>query len=180
MSRRTEIADATIKTLAAEGMRGLTHRAVDRTAGLPEGSTSYYFRTRSALLEAVVDRFLERLDQQLAEWMEEELPEGVDVADRVAGLVIRWATADREAQIARYELGLESTRRPELQPKLAQARVRVHRMIIERLGAAPASADDDIAWYTAPIEGMLLFLIIHGDTPGVGREQIAAAIRRFI
>ena len=59
MSRRAEIADAAITTLARDGMRGLTHRAVDRTAGLPEGSASYYFRTRQALLKATVDRLAE-------------------------------------------------------------------------------------------------------------------------
>jgi hypothetical protein len=47
-----EIADAAIGLLAAEGMRGLTHRTVDRAADLPKGSTSYYFRTRQALLQA--------------------------------------------------------------------------------------------------------------------------------
>ncbi|SDL36900.1 hypothetical protein SAMN05421869_12541 [Nonomuraea jiangxiensis] len=40
-----------IRLLAAEGMRGLTHRAVDRAADLPDGSTPYYVRTRQALLE---------------------------------------------------------------------------------------------------------------------------------
>src|SRR5512133_616737 len=59
MSRRAEIADAAISTLARDGMRGLTHRAVDRTAGLPEGSASYYFRTRQALLQATVERLAE-------------------------------------------------------------------------------------------------------------------------
>ena len=56
MSRRAEIADTAITTLARDGMRGLTHRAVDRAAGLPEGSASYYFRTRQALLKATVER----------------------------------------------------------------------------------------------------------------------------
>ena len=59
MSRRALIADAAISTLARDGMRGLTHRAVDRTAGLPEGSASYYFRTRQALLQATVERLAE-------------------------------------------------------------------------------------------------------------------------
>ena len=59
MSRRALIADAAISTLARDGMRGLTHRAVDRTAGLPEGSASYYFRTRQALLQAAVERLAE-------------------------------------------------------------------------------------------------------------------------
>ena len=34
----------------------LTHQAVDRHAGLPASSTSYYFRTRAALIAAVVER----------------------------------------------------------------------------------------------------------------------------
>ena len=57
--RRVLIADAAIETLARAGSRGLTHRAVDRTAGLPLGSTSYYLRTRADLLRAAVDRLAE-------------------------------------------------------------------------------------------------------------------------
>ncbi len=53
-SRREAIADAAVGVIADQGIRGLTHRAVDEAAGLPAGSTSYYFRTRAALLEAVV------------------------------------------------------------------------------------------------------------------------------
>lgn len=51
MSRQTRIADVAIRTLARDGMRGLTHSAVDRTAGLPQGLASYYYRTRQALLQ---------------------------------------------------------------------------------------------------------------------------------
>src|SRR5690349_2893472 len=47
--RKDVITDAAIQLVAEQGMRGLTHRAVDRRAGLPEGSTSAYFRTRKAL-----------------------------------------------------------------------------------------------------------------------------------
>jgi AcrR family transcriptional regulator len=53
-SRREAIADAAVGVIADRGIRGLTHRAVDEAAGLPAGSTSYYFRSRAALLEAVV------------------------------------------------------------------------------------------------------------------------------
>lgn len=54
--RRDLIADAAISTVATAGLRGLTHRAVDAAAGLPAGSTSYYFRTRSALISACYHR----------------------------------------------------------------------------------------------------------------------------
>jgi DNA-binding transcriptional regulator YbjK len=42
--RRTIIADTAMTTVAAAGLRGLTHRAIDTEAGLAAGSTSYYFR----------------------------------------------------------------------------------------------------------------------------------------
>ncbi|MER5759959.1 TetR/AcrR family transcriptional regulator, partial [Streptomyces sp. NPDC002082] len=57
--RRTLIADSAIELVAAAGLRGLTHRAVDGAAGLPAGSTSYYFRTRTALIGACYARLAE-------------------------------------------------------------------------------------------------------------------------
>ncbi|MDX6764908.1 TetR family transcriptional regulator, partial [Streptomyces sp. F8] len=57
--RRTLIADTAIGLVAAAGLRGLTHRAVDAAAGLPAGSTSYYFRTRTALIAACYQRLAE-------------------------------------------------------------------------------------------------------------------------
>ncbi|TQK70130.1 TetR/AcrR family transcriptional regulator [Nocardioides sp. SLBN-35] len=56
------VADAAVTVLARDGLRSLTHRAVDAEAALPAGSTSNCFRSRTALLEAVVDR-LEELDR---------------------------------------------------------------------------------------------------------------------
>ena len=37
------------------GWRGLTHRAIDRAAGLPEGSSSAYYRSRSALQASMAE-----------------------------------------------------------------------------------------------------------------------------
>ena len=37
MDRRTAILDGALAVLAEQGMRGLTHRAVDAAAGLPAG-----------------------------------------------------------------------------------------------------------------------------------------------
>ena len=50
------IADSAIEVVARDGVRALTHRAVDSEAGLPSGSTSYYCRTRAQLLALTVDR----------------------------------------------------------------------------------------------------------------------------
>ena len=61
LTRAELVADAAVTVLARDGLRGLTHRAVDDEAGLPHGSTSNCFRSRTALLEAIVLR-LEQLD----------------------------------------------------------------------------------------------------------------------
>ena len=54
--RRMLIADSAIEVVARDGVRALTHRAVDSEAGLPSGSTSYYCRTRAQLVALTVER----------------------------------------------------------------------------------------------------------------------------
>src|SRR5690606_41993673 len=58
--RRDRLSDAAIEVLASQGGRGLTHRTVDRTAGLPEGTAKNYFPTRDGLLQAAAERCVER------------------------------------------------------------------------------------------------------------------------
>ncbi|MEU9336302.1 TetR/AcrR family transcriptional regulator [Streptomyces sp. NPDC048290] len=114
-ARAELVADTAIALLAERGMRGLTHRAVDEAAGLPQGSTSNLARTRQALLELAVHRHAEREARVLALG---EMPgprRGPDaVADALALAVHRTLTTHRELLVSRYELALEATRRPAL------------------------------------------------------------------
>ncbi|MGW6906111.1 TetR/AcrR family transcriptional regulator [Streptomyces sp. NPDC054940] len=114
-ARADLVADTALALLAERGMRGLTHRAVDEAAGLPQGSTSNLARTRQALLELAVRRLAHREARVLSL---EELPDPRDGLDSlVAGLALathRALTQGRELTLARYELALEATRRPEL------------------------------------------------------------------
>ena len=105
-ARRSELADAAIATLARDGSRGLTHRAVDRAAGLPESSTSFYFRSRLDLLRAAVRR--------LAELDAADIPtlpqtNERDFAVAFTGVVEHLLTDGRNRQLARYQL---TSRRP--------------------------------------------------------------------
>ncbi|MGW2652458.1 TetR/AcrR family transcriptional regulator [Streptomyces sp. NPDC001478] len=120
-ARADLITDAALALLAERGMRGLTHRAVDERAGLPQGSTSNYARTRQALLEAAVRRLAEREARVLAP---AELPLSGGPApeapapDALIGALAlalhRYLTRHPELLVCRYELALEATRRPEL------------------------------------------------------------------
>ncbi len=62
--RPAAIAAAAVRVIARDGLRALTHRAVDREAGIPQGSTSYYASTRRALLAHTIDHLaLRTLDE---------------------------------------------------------------------------------------------------------------------
>lgn len=79
------IADSAIEVVARDGVRALTHRAVDSEAGLPSGSTSYYCRTRAQLLSLTVDRLTSLLRgfvevsgiQELASGDADDVPEAL-------------------------------------------------------------------------------------------------------
>lgn len=151
--RRTLIADSAIDLVATAGLRGLTHRAVDGAAGLPAGSTSYYFRTREALIGACYARLAE-LDLGDFDDGAPPSPSPMDrdaVAAALAALLYRWLTSGRSRQLARFELSLEAARNPELATELHRAgrgsRDRAAG-ILAALGAArPAeSAELLVAW----------------------------------
>lgn len=57
--RRRQISDAGLAVLAEHGLRGVTHRAIDKAANLPTGSTSNVFRTKQALIDGLVARLVE-------------------------------------------------------------------------------------------------------------------------
>ncbi|MFD6801406.1 TetR/AcrR family transcriptional regulator [Streptomyces cyaneofuscatus] len=150
--RRDLIADAAISTVASAGLRGLTHRAVDTAAGLPAGSTSYYFRTRSALISACYLRLAELTVADVDRWQGKY--GGLDpdsAAEALAVLLHHWLTVGRDRQLARFELSLEATRRPELRADLEAAGLAARSRattLLAALGAPrPAQAADLlVAW----------------------------------
>lgn len=160
-SRRTRLADAAITTLAREGSRGLTHRAVDRTAGVPEGSTSYYFRTRLDLLRAIVGRMSE-LDTASVSALAHA--DGAQFEEALTAAVHGLVTDGRERQLARYELTLEATRRPELREALLADSAPIRDRLISQLAALGVPDPGDRAQdLLVLLDGLLLSLLTTAD-----------------
>lgn len=139
--RRAQLLDAAIGILADTGVGGLTHRQVDERAGLPAGTTSNYFRTRQALLEATAARTVD-LHWQRVEAL--QAATGSLTRDGVKALLTRMLSdPDEQASrytLARFELFMEGTRRPELRPLLMElqaAAVKSATLIFEAGGFTP-------------------------------------------
>jgi DNA-binding transcriptional regulator YbjK len=190
MSRRALIADAAISTLARDGMRGLTHRAVDRAAGLPEGSASYYFRTRQALLQATVERLAELTSTDmlgsaavLDSTAVPALPgHDLDVLAAVtAALIESWLTTGRERQLARYELSLEATRRPELRQTLVTTGAAIRAVIADLFAAAGVREPRQrAADFAAFLDGLLFDQIAGAGSRELTTADLRAAIATLL
>jgi len=141
LERRNQILDTAIGILADRGVGGLTHRHVDEVAGLPSGTTSNYFRTREALLEATaartVDLHWHRVDS-LRSAIGTLTIDGLKTL--MTGMLAEPDEQVRRYTLARFELFIEGTRRPQLQPFLAQlqaAAVKSATLIFEAAGLDP-------------------------------------------
>ncbi|MER6383071.1 TetR family transcriptional regulator C-terminal domain-containing protein [Streptomyces sp. NPDC001250] len=181
--RRTLLADAAIGVLADTGMRGLTHRAVDRAARLPPGTTSAYFRTRQALLAALVRRLV-ALDQAELQEAGARVPVPQTVEELVAGIVelteTRLTGAGRRRSLARYACAVESARHPELREILVP-RANLGRQVVCDFLAGRGVADPAERTVTllTCVDGLVFDRLVNG---GDVREEevrglVAAALR---
>lgn len=182
--RRTVIADAAIATIAREGMRGFTHRAVDRTARLAEGSTSYYFRTREALLFAALARMaeLDTLDLDVGDVETIASTEDLEsFTDLLTAVMSGWLTKGRDRLLARFELTLESTRRPALRARMNTYGAAFREMTEHRIAAAGASEPKRRAnTLVAHIDGLLLHQLARVGAGELDEQGLRAACRDLL
>jgi DNA-binding transcriptional regulator YbjK len=119
-NRRELLADAAIEVLAREGGRGLTHRAIDREAEVPEGTTKNYYPTRSALFLAIA-RYLAAQHTAALQGLRSQIPAdvtGEDITALYAAMLRRMSTSARSQFLALFELHLEAVRNPEVRAAL--------------------------------------------------------------
>ncbi|MFE9372969.1 TetR/AcrR family transcriptional regulator [Streptomyces sp. NPDC006711] len=181
--RRTLLADAALDVLADEGIRGLTHRAVDRKAALPPGTTSAYFRTRAALLTGLVTRLVQ-LDQAELRTTAEALPPIRTAGELVDGMALlsrqRLTGEGRRRTLARYACAVESVRDPELReilvPRQNAGREAVRQFLA---GQGVPDVEDRTHTLLMCVDGLVFDrLVSGGEVPRESLEGIVAAALR--
>ncbi|MBC7792827.1 MAG: TetR family transcriptional regulator [Clostridia bacterium] len=117
--RRSVILAAVIELLATKGIGGVTHRAADHAAGLPQGSSTYYFPKKSDLLRATAVHLAAELakdcDELQIAFSDIVAKQGLDRAiDYVALQLVESLAQAKHLQLARIELMLAAARSDDL------------------------------------------------------------------
>jgi len=180
--RREEILEATLRVIGRSGREAVTHRAVAEEAGVPLGSTTYYFDSRDDLLGQALehvarneaDRHVElghelrkaRSPRQLADMLLDQLVCEID---------------DRDAYIAEYELWLEAGRRPDLREAATAWCDAVQLAVagaMEKLGSSDPAADASLV--VAAIDGLGERVLAREDDPAHAAAEFRPQLRRLV
>lgn len=178
--RRQLLLDSAVKVVAASGLRGLTHRAVDARAELAEGTTSAYFRTRMALLSALADHVVAQVSddvERLAKSLVDHEGDHEYAIAQTQSLIESWVTEWRMLA-TRLELGIAAARQPELAETLKPWRDHLHDVIQERL-CHGGHTDPRLRAQTvvAALDGVLMATL---RVPRAERLALATASTRLV
>lgn len=178
VTRAELLADAGLAVVAAQGMRGLTHRAVDREAGVPQGTCSNYFRTRDELIVALGHRIFERLTPD-EEYLDDRAA-GPPTRDRWVRLMVELldrAHAAPDLHLALLELRLEATRRPELaEPLSAVIRGALEAdLAFHESSGLPGGAEEIVLMHLA-VGGLITELLTLPDALGITDPEAVLAV----
>ncbi|NUR86315.1 MAG: TetR family transcriptional regulator [Nonomuraea sp.] len=184
-ARVTALLETAVTLVAADGLRGLTHRAVDTHAGVAPGSTSYYFRTRQALLRGVVELIAEQEQDDLDRvTLSPELaaePPLRQAADLMAGVLAGWLGPARGRTRARLEIRLLATEHPELFDGLAPLRERFLRQCHEMLLSVGCPDPGESAQLVlAAIEGLTYDGVTRPAAGAPDRVRLRQAVEMFL
>lgn len=184
--RRALILDSVVQLLATRGMEGVTHRAVDEAAGLPQGSTSYYYPRKSALLVAAADHLAALLEKECDDlqvgFAELAARKGLDAAIAyVAGELIAYADSTRHLFLARVELTMAAARREDLAGVGERLTAAARRPIafFVKLNSNGQAGDAPIETCAGLIDGITLMYAI-GQGPKPTAEQVSAVLRAVL
>ncbi|MGH3858592.1 TetR/AcrR family transcriptional regulator [Actinokineospora sp.] len=156
--RRTEIVEATLRVIEAEGVIGVSHRSVAREAGVPPASITYHFAGLDDLLVGTLTWSAESMAAEARDLIESSRIKGSNPAAAVAEMLAFAVGPRRGRTMAEYELYLLAARRPELRPA-----ARMWLDVLTSLARHP----DEVGFraFLAGVDGMLMQGLIDDEPP---------------
>ena len=180
--RHEQILEATLRLIGRSGRQAVTHRAVAEEAGVPLGSTTYYFDSRDDLLGQALEHVSAQEVERYGGLAEElrQLSTPTELADRLLSELVS-AAQDRTAYIAEYELWLEAGRRPDLREAAqswCDAEQRAVAGALEHLGSTDPRADASIV--VATLDGLGERVLAREEDPAQAAAELRPELRRLI
>jgi DNA-binding transcriptional regulator YbjK len=169
-ARRRTIVTAAVRAIAEVGIGNVTHRRIAQLAGVPLGSTTYYFPTLDDLVAAALREAIEYARADAEAWAE-ELTMSTDVTSTFVEVAERYLS-DREQVLLEYELYLAAARSPELRP-VAQLWIDGLRGICARF----AGKDRGFA-LAALIDGHVMQALVLGEP--LDADALRAGVERLV
>ena len=118
-ARRVLLLQTTLRLIADEGIDAVSHRSVAEAAGVPLGSTTYWFSSRQDMLRQALEYFarleIETLRERLGAVLGRRLSRK-RLVDEFTDLLVPQLGEARWRTIAQYALLQEAARQPELEP----------------------------------------------------------------
>lgn len=179
-SRRDLICEAALDLAARGGNHALTHQAIDTQLGLARGSTSYYYRTRHALVSAAIGHLTER-SRSYFEKTVPPVPMTIQEATNHITSQLEVLLAERRRDVlARYALLADAMADTELQHGLAKCLFSIPAAteLMNSLGAPdPADAARNLVGL---LEGLIFTHAFGAEAArsGEGCTSRAEALRR--
>jgi DNA-binding transcriptional regulator YbjK len=182
VGRREQILEAALRIIGRSGRQAVTHRAVAEEAGVPLGSTTYYFDSRDDLLGQALEHVAASEVERYAKRGEElrTVKSAHELADRLIDELVV-AAQDRIAYIAEYEIWLEAGRRPELREAAqswCDAEQRSVALAMETLGSSDPATDASLI--VAAIDGLGERVLAREDDPAQAAKEFRPELRRLI
>jgi len=186
-SRRELICEAALDLAAEGGNHALTHQGIDARLGLARGSTSYYYRTRHALVSAAIAHLARRSREHFESAASTVRPPTVEAAGNLIADQLETLVTDRRRDVlARYALVVDAAADDELRAGLASClfSLPAATALMGALGASepPGAARDLISL----LEGMVFDfsfgtrVLAPGDSFAEHRESTRTVISLWI
>lgn len=172
ISRRDVVTDSAIAVVAEQGVRGLTHRAVDALAELPVGSTSNVYRTRDALITGIMERIGELNSQQLERLPDQVRDSGKTVEVVAVEFCMNWLTTDRNRFYTMMMLSLD----PALPPEAVIAKEKNLRAIQDFIMRFAGIDAEYARRVNSSVAGMMLSELVAGTAE---RSHVEAYLKDF-
>jgi DNA-binding transcriptional regulator YbjK len=150
----------TLHLIAEDGIDAVTHRAVADAAGVPLGSTTYWFASRQEMLRQALEYFARLEIESLHERLDPIIGRRLSrkrLADEFTALLLPQLGPQRWRTVAQYALMQEASRRPELEPVCREWSEAWEAALAELFGSLDARDPRlEARMFLAMLDGLLL------------------------